>query len=143
MGLDTSLSHSNLLLMRKCPCRLDQGHNLPQEIILGLHLLGQALEKREDQKVNSGDQRHGLRGQIGLTKKSFLASMVCSISLITSSSSFSSSKTKNSPSSSKAPTRICSLATARGGTPSGSSSIMTTSGPGVGNALVDLRGGST
>src|SRR6266540_3061968 len=117
MGLGTSLGHRNLLLPSKCPCKLDQGHNLPQEIILGLHLLGQALEKREDQRVNSGDQRHGLRGQTGLTKKSFSASMACSISLITSSSSFSSSKAKNSPSSSKTPTQMCSLAIARGGTP--------------------------
>src|SRR5438105_14005523 len=50
MGLSTSLSHSNLLFPSKCPCRPGQGYNLPQEVVLGLHLLGQALKKRDDQR---------------------------------------------------------------------------------------------
>ena len=42
--------HSNLIFPSKCPCRPGQGHNLPQEIVLGLHLLKQALKKRDDQR---------------------------------------------------------------------------------------------
>src|SRR6266540_5873116 len=50
VGLSTSLGHSSLLFPSKCPCRPGQGYHLPQEIVLGLHLLEQALKKRDDQR---------------------------------------------------------------------------------------------